>query len=86
MTTFHIDVDGKVLVATSDPDAVIPGAVIKTDIAPASGRDTWDGEKWLPAPPLPPPPLTAVEFEDLLVDTPGSPFTRARIDAKKAAR
>lgn len=51
MTTFHIDKDGKLLRATSDPKARVPGAVLKTEIAPQSGKQTWLGDRWSDPPP-----------------------------------
>ena len=66
MTTFHIDVDGKLLRATSDPDAVIPGTVTKTDIAPESGKQIWDGTGWGPLPPGRPPLPDAASPRDII--------------------
>ncbi len=50
MTTFHIDANNKII-----PDAVIPGTVTKTDIAPESGKQKWNGTGWDAKPPGPPP-------------------------------
>jgi hypothetical protein len=50
MTTFWIDAQGNLIKATSDPNAAPPGAVTSTTVAPESGRQKWDGTKWLPAP------------------------------------
>jgi hypothetical protein len=46
MTTFHIDVNGNLLRATSDPDVIIPNAVTTTLIAPISGKAKWNGAGW----------------------------------------
>lgn len=46
MTTFHIDVNNNLIIATSDPDAVVSDAVHKTLIVPQSGRDKWTGTGW----------------------------------------
>ena len=52
MTKFWVDPGGKLIKATSDDGEPPPGGRLVT-VAPASGRDTWDGAKWVPA--LPPP-------------------------------
>lgn len=64
MTTFHIDANGNQLRATSDPDAVIPGAVTKTQIAPESGKQRWNGTGW-DALPVALPEDTALTLEDV---------------------
>ena len=89
MTTFHIDANGKILQATSNPDVIIPGAVSKTGLAPTSGKATWSGSGWdepLPSDPVDA-PLTAEEVVEIQITLPGNrQITRADIDAKKAAR
>ena len=48
MTTFWIDAGGRLLSATSDPDATPPGAVTSTELPPDSARhQTWDGVAWV---------------------------------------
>lgn len=87
MTTYHIDVNGALLKATSDPDAIVPGAVTKTTIAPESGRQLWNGTEWGPVQPLDPAitPLTPEDIERLLL-TEVPNMTRAKIDNIKRKR
>jgi len=56
MTTFWMRADGTLILATSDSKAEPPDAVASTEIAPESGRQTWDfnAQKWNPLPPAPP--------------------------------
>ena len=80
MTTFHIDTNGKLLRSTSNPEAIIPGAVTKTDIPPGNGRAIWNGTSWDEQPPEPRDPRVQ--------DTPGSinsiPGLRNELNALKA--
>lgn len=48
MTTFWIDTNGRLIGATSDPEAVPAGAVTSTEISPESAKhQTWDGAVWV---------------------------------------
>lgn len=61
-TTFWIAADGTIIRATSDPAASPPGAVTSTEIAPESGKQTWNfGTGAWNAPPAPPDPGMTVE-------------------------
>lgn len=83
MTTFHIDSDGRLIRATSDPDAVVEGAVETTDIAPESGRQKWNGTGWDALPPVDPAdtPSTPDDLIDMLkrLNLPGA--SAVEIDA-----
>ena len=48
MTTFWIDAAGRLIKATSDPEAMPAGAVESTETAPDSSRhQTWNGSAWV---------------------------------------
>ncbi len=48
MTTFWIDADGRLILATSDPEASPDDAVSSTEIPPDSPRhQTWNGTVWI---------------------------------------
>ena len=83
MTTFHIDSDGRLIRATSDPDVIVEGAVQTTDIAPESGRQKWNGTGWDALPPVDPAdtPTTMGDLIAMLkgLNLPGA--STAQIDA-----
>ena len=48
MTTFWIDIAGRLISASSDPNATPASAVTSTEIAPDSAlHQTWDGTVWI---------------------------------------
>ena len=69
--TFHwVNAQGEQVRSTSNADANIPNATAINDEvsgAPSSGRDTWDGTKWVAAAPVAPVKSESEEIIDVLI-------------------